>query len=469
MLFPHPKIIKCQLKNNTFAELNIKSKNIILNFYIMQGYKKLLLTALLATFLIPLKGQNTDSPYSRYGYGVLNNQSVGAARSMGGISYGLRGMNTNPGNPASYSAVDSLTFIFDMGINYSKSKMTENGVSQNDDNGGLDYITMQFPLSRKLGMSIGLLPFSSVGYSFGDIEGGNYSSTRSFSGSGGFSQIYGGVAYKLIDNLSVGANVSYLFGNTTYNRSLVISGVPSANRQSWYHKLTLNMLKLDFGAQYTQVLDDKNSVTVGAVFSPERKSSGKVYRQYNEYTSGATTPFYGDTASYTGSGAYTGLPNTFGAGFTWNRNGNLTIGADATYQTWSKIRYSSHMDDDLDESNRFNDRWRFNAGFEYSIDPRERSFVKRMKFRGGFNYSNSYINVLDNTGGTSGYKEYGVTLGFGLPIRDVVYSGRTSYVNIGFEYKNLTPEKSSLIKEQYFGISVGLCFNELWFMKNKFR
>ncbi|MDU1905956.1 MAG: hypothetical protein E6772_14365 [Dysgonomonas sp.] len=436
----------------------------------MQGYKKLLLTALLATFLIPLMGQNTDSPYSRYGYGVLNNQSVGAARSMGGISYGLRGLNTNPGNPASYTVVDSLTFIFDMGVNYSKSKLSENGVSQNDDNGGLDYLTMQFPLSRKLGMSIGLLPFSSVGYSFGTVEGQNMSSTKSFSGSGGFSQVYGGLAYEVYKNLSVGANISYIFGNTTYTRGLAISGVPNANGQSWHHKLTLNMLKFDFGAQYTHALDAKNNITVGAVFSPTVKTSGSIYRQYTEYTSSGTAIVgAGDTVTYRGNQAYTDLPNKFGAGFTWNRNGNLTVGADATYETWSKSRYSAHMDDDLTDSNRFNDRWRFNAGFEYTIDPRDRSFLKRMKFRGGLNYSNSYTNVLDNISNTSGYKEYGVTVGFGLPIRDVVYSGRTSYINIGFEYRNLSPEKSSLIKEQYYGVTLGVCFNELWFLKNKFR
>lgn len=435
----------------------------------MQGYKKLLFTALLAIFLIPAKGQNTNSPYSRYGYGVLNDQSVGAARSMGGISYGLRGLSTNPGNPASYTVVDSLTFIFDMGIDYSKSQLTENGISQKDDNGGLNYITMQFLVAKKLGMSIGLLPFSSVGYSFGTVEGTDFYSTKSFTGSGGFSQVYGGLAYEPMKNLSVGANISYIFGNTTYSRSLTISGVPNANRQSWYHKMTMNMLKFDFGAQYTLPIDAKNDVTIGLVYSPERKASGKIYREYNEYASNSTTPLYGDTATYTGSNAHTDLPHTFGAGFTWNRNGNLTVGADATYQKWSNSRYSIYMDDDLSTSNRFNDRWRFNAGLEYTIDPKDRSFVKRMKFRGGVNYSNSYINILDNAGNTSGYKEYGVTLGFGLPVRDVVYSGRTSYINIGFEYKNLTPEKSSLIKEQYFGVSLGICFNELWFLKNKFR
>lgn len=444
----------------------MRSIYIILNFYIMQGYKRLIFTGLLAILMLPLYGQNTDSPYSRYGYGILSNQAIGASRSMGGISYGVRGINTNPGNPASYSGVDSLTFIFDIGIHYQKSRLSENGVNQTDDNGGLDYIAMQFPLSKNIGMSIGLLPYSSVGYSFGSVESGDVTSTKTFSGSGGFSRVYGGLAYR-IQNLSVGANVGFLFGNTTYNRSLSISGIPSSNSQYWRHKLTLNSLRFDFGAQYTIPLKNNEHVIVGAVFSPAIKKSGKIERVYQEFSSSGSL-ILGDTAIYRGSDAYADIPNTFGAGFTWNKGNKLVLGADATYQTWSKARYSKHMDDELNNSNRFNDRWSFNAGFEYTIDPYDRNFFKRMKFRGGLNYSDSYINVMDNKGSTSGYKEYGATVGFGLPLRDNM-TGRVSYVNVGLEYKNVSPSNSQLIKEQYFGISVGVCLNELWFFKNKFR
>lgn len=442
-------------------------KYIILILYIMPGYKKLLFTSLLALTLLPSFGQNTDSPYSRYGYGILNNQAIGASRSMGGISYGVRGANTNPGNPASYTRVDSLTFIFDIGINYNKSRLSEGSNTQTHDNGGLDYVAMQFPVSRNMGVSIGLLPFSSVGYSFGAVENEGVTTTKTFSGSGGFSEVYGGFAYEPVKNISIGANVGFLFGNTTFDRTLVITGVPSANSQYWYHKLTINALRLKFGAQYTLPLNKKDNIIVGAVFSPAIKKTAKIDRVNNKYDS-AGNLIPGDTVAYRGEDAHADIPNTFGAGFTWNRNNKLTVGADVTYQTWSKARYSENLGDELNNYNRFNDRWIFNAGFEYAIDPYDRSFFKRMKFRGGLNYSDSYINVLDNNGVTSGYKEYGATVGFGLPLRDN-FSGRVSYINIGFEYKNVSPSNNSLIKEQYFGVSVGVTLNELWFFKNKFR
>ncbi len=435
----------------------------------MQIYKKLLLTAGLVAFLTPLMGQNTDSPYSRYGYGVLNNQSVGVSRAMGGVTYGVRGLDANPGNPASYTGTDSLTFIFDMGVSYVKSHFSEGNNTQNDNNGGLDYIAMQFRVARKLGMSFGLLPYSSVGYKFGaqeTVEG--LSTNKTFNGSGNISQLYMGLGYEPIKNLSVGANVSYVFGNTRYLRSASITNIPSSNTGLQLNKLTMNTLKFDLGVQYTLPLNKKDYLVVGAVFSPKMNATGRINSTKSDINpAGAPVPG-GDTLQYTGKDAYTNLPSSYGLGFTWSHDKRLVVGADVTYQQWEDVRYSENMGDGLTDSNRFNNVWRFNTGIEYVIDPRDRNFFKRVKIRGGLNYGNSYVNVQNNLREISGYKQYGATVGFGFPIRDL-YSGRASYINVNFEYKGLNPNKSNLIKEQYFGVSIGICINELWFMKNKLR
>lgn len=435
---------------------------------IMREYTKIILTAAIACFLSPVVAQNTDSPYSRYGYGVLPSHATGAAKGMGGISYGVRGASANPSNPASYSSVDSLTFIFDLGVDYRQSKLSDRTTSQNDNNGGVDYVTMLFPLGKNLGMSIGLLPFSFVGYDFGaNRVKENLLYSEAYTGSGGFSQVYGGVAYRPIKNLSIGANVSYLFGNTTYTRSLQLLNVTGANSEYWYHRLTMNAAKFDFGVQYTLTASPKDQITIGAVFSPKVSKTAKINRIYNIYSSSGTL-VKGDTALYTGKNAYADIPMSLGLGFTWKRNDNLTAGADVTYQNWSKARYSTNLQDDMTESNRFNNSWRINAGVEYAIAPRERSFMKKIRWRGGFRYNNSYINVKNSDNQEGKYNEYGLTLGLGIPVRDVAY-GRTSFINISFEYTQLKPNLSNMIKEQYYGISLGVNINELWFMKNKFR
>ena len=69
----------------------------------MVGYKQTL-CALLLTILLPgvaIAQNNTNSPYTRYGYGQLADQSFANSKAMGGIAYGLRdGSHINPLNPA---------------------------------------------------------------------------------------------------------------------------------------------------------------------------------------------------------------------------------------------------------------------------------------------------------------------------------------------------------------------------------
>lgn len=431
--------------------------------------KKGILSIIIGCLFLTMGAQNTNSPYSRYGYGILKDNSIGASRSMGGISYGLRdGKSANPGNPASYSSVDSLTFIFDVGISYSKAQLSDGINSQREDNGGLDYITMMMPLSKKLGLSFGILPYSSVGYSFGSNEdSGSTTYVKSFSGSGGISQIYAGLGYEFMKNISVGANVYYMFGSLTHTRS-----IPSTSSSAYtsydYRKLKVDALRFELGAQYTHQLTSDDLLTVGAVFSPKIPGKARFSNIKQEWSS--STLVSEDTVTMKNVDA--GLPSTYGLGFTLTHKKKMVVGADLTYQQWNKISYEVGDGDlgadGLTAAERFNNRWKASAGVEYMIDPTSRSFLNRMKFRGGLNYGNSYMNVKNSAGNIGGYKEYGATVGFGFPIRDS-YTGRTSYLNLGFEYLTVRPELSNMIKETYLGVTLNVNFNDLWFMKNKFR
>ena len=155
--------------------------------------------------------QQTSSPYSRFGYGLLRDNATSAQRQMGGIGYAMTsGRQINAMNPASYSRIDSLTFLFDMGVDASFINSKEEGSSLSQKGGGLDYVTMQFPLSKRIGASVGLLPYSSVGYAFGsEIKNG----TNSHQGSGGLNQLYVGLSGNIFKGFSAGFNFSYLFGN----------------------------------------------------------------------------------------------------------------------------------------------------------------------------------------------------------------------------------------------------------------
>lgn len=60
---------------------------------------------------------------------------------MGGIAYGLRnGYQINASNPASYTAVDSLTFLFDAGMTLQNANFKEGNIKTNAKNSSFDYL-----------------------------------------------------------------------------------------------------------------------------------------------------------------------------------------------------------------------------------------------------------------------------------------------------------------------------------------
>lgn len=92
-----------------------------------------------------------QTPYSQYGYGTLDDNATGAQRSMGGTGIGMRNnLQINIMNPASYTAIDSLTFMFDFSADYKASWYNENGASTKGQGGGLNYVLMQFPLGKRV-------------------------------------------------------------------------------------------------------------------------------------------------------------------------------------------------------------------------------------------------------------------------------------------------------------------------------
>ncbi|MEA5129110.1 MAG: hypothetical protein VB074_13090 [Proteiniphilum sp.] len=439
----------------------------------------LLIAFLSITTVIIAQQVGSNSPYSRYGYGLLMNPVPSASEAMGGISYGLRrSQQVNWVNPASYSKLDTLTFIFDLGISGHMARMSD-GVSDTRDfyNGNLDYVAIQFPLFRKIGASIGLLPYSKMGYNFGDVRSvSNTQYYETYRGTGGLNQIYGGIAWEPIQNISIGANFSYLFGN--FSRSSVVvpaSGLVGETKYGY----SLREFKYDLGMQFTYPIDKVRSVTFGAVYSPRLNARADVNPTEMLYTSDPyNTP--GLTPSQvlktdTLTNASFQLPHTFGAGVTYS-TGRFLVGLDGTYQLWKDLEYPDVLDN-LSQKNRFNNAFRVNAGMEYVIDPMSQNYFHRVRFRGGLSYSNSYTNFSVNDPNdpvngagkyTGTFKEYGVNVGLGLPFRDYM-SGHVSMLNIGFGYTRQQPDRDYMIKQDMFKITIGVNINELWFFKRQFN
>ena len=214
------------------------------------------------------QAQIVTTPYSKMGYGLINDNVSSIQRSMGGVGYAMKGGRIiNVMNPASYANVDSLTFLWDVGVDVSNLWSKENGHNGYNFGGGLDYLTGHFRITKGLGASFGLLPYSQVGYSYGgDIENGS----ESRSGSGGFNQLYFGAGYEPFKHLSLGFNFAYLFGTT--NNSTVI-----ATNSTGYFGRTMQIRdwNVQVGAQYSlPLMKGRDLLTLGATYQPKKSYHG---------------------------------------------------------------------------------------------------------------------------------------------------------------------------------------------------
>ena len=399
---------------------------------------------------------DVNTPYSMYGYGVIGERATSMQRQMGGIGYALQsGRQINVMNPASYASIDSLTFLWDMGANMNMQWSKDSSGKTHGYGGGLDYVTMEFPLSKYMGMSIGMVPLTQVGYSFGDdIKYG----ARQNQGSGGITEAYAGVSGK-IKGLSLGVNVSYDFGtiqNDVY--ATPIYGPQTSGSQSLFEQvMRIRDWNIVAGVQYRQPINRYNFLTLGATYSPKKSFHGDTWLTLQDLTSDSRP----DTVASTGMNGKYYSPQSFGVGlaYTHEKVHRIIVEADFTLQQWSDAPFSSLKDESgqvVFEGMKFSDRMKIAVGGEYTHNIRG-SYLERMPWRLGAFYTDDYIKIDGNR-----MREYGVSLGTGFTA-----PAAKTMINFGLEWRHRQTSPINLLTENYFNIMVGVNFNEVWFFKRK--
>lgn len=394
---------------------------------------------------------DVNTPYSMYGYGIMGDRATSMQRQMGGVGYAMQsGRQINVMNPASYASIDSLTFLWDMGANMNMRWSKDSSGSDHGFGGGLDYVTMEFPLSKFMGMSVGMVPYSQVGYSFGnDINYG----VRQNQGNGGITEAYAGISGK-VGGFSVGVNVSYDFGTIQND----VYATPTAATQSLFEQvMQIRDWNIVAGIQYKLPLNKYNALTLGATYSPKKSFHGNTWVTLQDLTSDSSP----DTiATSTLKGKYYS-PQTIGVGlsYTHEKVHRILVEADFTWQQWSKAPFSSLEDGAgqvVFDGMRFTDRKKIAVGGEYTHNIRG-NYLERMPFRLGGFYTSDYLTISGNT-----MKEYGISLGTGF----IAPHGKTM-INFGLEWRHRQTSPVSLLTENYFNIMIGVNFNEVWFFKRK--
>jgi hypothetical protein len=406
---------------------------------------------------------NTYSPYTRYGLGQLSKSGFGNNFGIGTAGIALRSnKELNPINPASYSAQDSMSFIFDFGLNYNSTRYATSSLETKLNNSNIHHLAIGFPITNWLKASAGISPYSFVGYNISDeriLSEVGLVDYR-FEGNGGLNRFYLGTSAELYKKLSIGVNFSYLFGfiNNT-NRVEFPNSNEIAITQS-ENNTVIKGVVYNLGLQYTESFNDKYFITAGLVFDNEANLNANKTLFTRNYFPGSTIGLNDSTilsptfeVDREESDGKIVFPRNYGAGLALGIKNKLTITGEYSKQEWSKSLFMGSSDSLVDANS-------YKFGVEYIPEYSAlRGYYKKVHYRVGGYYTNTYLSIQGNQ-----IIDYGITFGVGLPFRNT----KTMF-NIGFIAGQRGTTENDLIKENYGIVNVSFTLNDFWFFKRKYE
>lgn len=411
----------------------------------------------------------TSSPYSRYGLGDISPTALPQNAAMGGIGVATNRINgfysINPLNPASYSSI-GLTVI-DIGVYGNFNTLEKTGAtSQKNSNFRLSHIAFGIPVSARSAFSFGLMPYSELGYNYRQVTpnfgSGLPADTNAvnylYSGDGGLSKFYLGYGIGLGKHLSIGANVSYIFGNLKETQSTEVPSLGGLLNSRIEESNSITGLNYDFGAQYTVDFSSRKHLTFGYSASANTKlnttNSYIVSSYFRDATSGNESVAADTLVNNQQPSAKIQLPMINRFGISFQNEGKFLVGADYTMSNWSKLSIAG-------TNKGLRDSKTINVGGQFTPNANSlSSYWASVDYRLGAIYDQTYLYV-NNTN----IKRYAATFGLGLPLR----SGYSSFykINLGAEVGRRGTLASGLVKENYVNVHLSFTLNDKWFIKNK--
>ncbi len=415
-------------------------------------------SALLFSFLIlfPLLGTQAQNrinmPYSIYGLGEIrfnkNYQNMG----MGGISQAFRSnMNVNDINPASYTGVDTTSFIFDLTMVTHFYEQKTAALAQQSDYISVGNLSVSFPLTKWWAFAAGMKPYSLMGYSIKDEEDHPMAGKIHYlyEGSGGLNQLFLGNAVQLFNHLSLGVNASYVFGDIRREASIVSDSADVFQTNLLYTN-SIGGWMLGFGMQYEFIFSNHRFLTIGATYGHQQDISLNTKETLRWRLPGVSAY---DTLSHNllDEGVVS-LPQYYGAGIFGRLNRNWAGGIDYNWQNWENFTLPG-------QEKAFNNSYQVAAGIIFSPTIETYSpFFYRWEYSAGIRYGQSYLRHQDET-----INEFGISFGLHIPVRRA-FSG----VKIGFEYSQRGAVNDHYMQENFYRLNVGVNIYERWFIRRRF-
>ncbi len=420
----------------------------------------LFIVAGILCFQIIFAQTKINSPYSYFGIGDITEDF-----NLNNILYGKAGIavrsneRINIKNPASYTAFDTTSFLFEFSLISRNKSLVSIGEKKKSNYAALGSILFGFPVAKWWGTSFGIVPYSQKGYYFKrtgyDAYAGNID--YKYEGAGGINKIYIGNGFN-IKNTSIGFQASYLFGKM----EKVHSAIPDSGFNIKYtNRIIPKDFLFSFGLQQTINLKNDLILTAGATFQPRQKINALNYHFSNSFTTSADDyEFFKDTVvEFEEKTSFT-LPYSTGIGLGIEKRDKWMVAMDYSLGNWSEFLMEN------EKIPVYTDSRRFSAGLQFTPDknaPWEQYFQKVNYFL-GFNAGNTHLLIDQEQ-----INQYGISFGLGLPLRgNNAAKMNKSMLNIGAEMGQRGKAEGNLIKEQYFNLFFSLSLYERWFVKPKY-
>ena len=406
------------------------------------------------------------SPYSVYGIGDISKQGTAFNKGMGGVGVATRNRRfINSLNPAAVTARDSLSFMADFGLVQNNKVFKQGDLKSGNNTFNIYNFVMSFPIYRSSAFVVGITPFSDVGYDFSSIEtdpeiiGNTGNITYDSYGIGSIYQVFFGAGVTLWDNLSLGAEALYYFGNIdkVTNMNYSNSSYRSINGGN---KIVVNALTGKFGVQYEQKLGGNISMTVGATYrlGTDMKGYSTEYRYANLSSVTDTLRHNVDTLAKSG----VRIADEIGIGISIRSGEKWMAEFDYLRSDWSKSGFDNVNGFGVIGDSQFKSTasQSFRAGFEFVPNRNDiRYYLKRCTYRAGVYYDQSYYKLDGNNVNT-----FGITLGLTLPVFRL-YNG----ISLGVDIGQKSSSRNNMIRERYAMFVVGFNIHDIWFRKNQYQ
>jgi hypothetical protein len=416
--------------------------------------KRLFTSIAILLFTCNAFGQNNmGTPYSKFAFGLLQD-NYGAYTAMGGVSAGIRdNSNINFLNPASYTALDSLRFYFQMGITgeyvdvSTYKEHTNYKVAQNA------ALNMAFRIYKKTFMSFGLTQKSDRGFDLvyayplsGDLS--KYS-IQELEGLGGLNEVYLGIAYQL-GRLSLGINAAYIFGKVEDRLTLVLQPATSGYYIKTQTLTHISNPLFTFGVQLPLSLSKNSNLILGGSFNFETKLHGSqdYLAVQTSNTSGSSITLNND--SFENGNITYPFRIIFGGSYSYKNK--WIFAGDYTFQKMSDYK-------EFGENQEFQDYHK--AAIGGSLQPNEtgRHWWQRNKYMIGAYFARTHLrfNYTD-------INVYGATIGTQMPLR---LARQELMLGVAVDLGMRGTHRNNQILEKYAKLRINIAFKEIWFMKAK--